>query len=187
MPGFRNFLSSSILLLPILLVGCSSSKQTTHVESGESVSDDFLARYERTFDPTEYDPDPSEIEALIHRHNDETDAEDPAEAVEPELAPGFRVQVLSTQEIQRANDMRDEVSQRLPDEWAYVVYDSPYYKVRVGNSRDRIGAGQLLRRLNSLGYRDAWVVPDNVIKHPPPRPLPGAAHEQGIIDEDHKQ
>ncbi|HEV8537793.1 MAG TPA: SPOR domain-containing protein, partial [Bacteroidota bacterium] len=87
----------------------------------------------------------------------------------PETIPGFRVQALLTQDIDEADMAQRNLEQQLPDEHMYMVYDAPYYKIRVGNFPDRSGANLTLRRLVGLGYKDAWIVPDNVLKRPPPK------------------
>jgi hypothetical protein len=60
----------------------------------------------------------------------------------------------------------------LPDEWVYLVYDLPYYKVRVGNYAEKEAANESVKKLVSLGYADAWVVPERILKNPPPPPPP---------------
>ncbi len=44
----------------------------------------------------------------------------------------------------------------------YLVYESPMYKLRVGDTTDRKRADKLLTLSKENGYRDAWVVPDMV-------------------------
>ncbi|HMD13182.1 MAG TPA: SPOR domain-containing protein [Bacteroidota bacterium] len=149
--------------------GCSGSKETSGKETSGHTMREFLAEYEPTFNPSDYDPD---ITVLKQREEDRHNALVASAVVStalPETIPGFRVQVLFTQEIDEANRTRDSLSSVLPDDWIYIVYDVPYYKVRVGNFADRPSANQILKKLTTLGYTDAWIVPDNVIKNPPAR------------------
>ena len=50
---------------------------------------------------------------------------------------------------------------RVP-EAVHVVFESPYYKVRVGDFHDRAAALQLRDRLRAYGYDQAWVVTTEV-------------------------
>ncbi|HUL43211.1 MAG TPA: SPOR domain-containing protein [Bacteroidota bacterium] len=152
-----------------IAAGCGSSAGPTRDPSSQHNLREFLAKYEPGFNPSDFDPDISTLEQQeAQRHNALTYAEVAAPAV-PETIPGFRVQVLFTQEIDEASQVRDTLSTLLPNEWVYLVYDVPYYKVRVGNYADRTAAGPALKHLVALGYKDAWIVPDNIIKNPPPR------------------
>jgi len=37
-------------------------------------------------------------------------------------------------------------------------FNSPYYKIRVGNCTTREAAEELLKRAANLNYRDAWII-----------------------------
>jgi len=47
--------------------------------------------------------------------------------------PGFRIQVINTQNRDQANAVKAEMLRRFPDQKAYLLYQAPYFKVRVGN------------------------------------------------------
>jgi len=174
MPGFGKSRKGNLALLLIIfacgiLAGCGSSGGASHDATSHQTLQEFLARYEPTFNPSDFDPDIITLEQQEEqRHNALTYAE-VAAPVLPETIPGFRIQVMFTQEIDEASQIRDTLSTLLPNEWVYIVYEVPYYKVRVGNYSDRPAASPLLKRLQLLGYKDAWIVPDNIIKNPPPR------------------
>ena len=158
-----------VLFGSFMVLGCSGSKEVSNTEVHDYTLREFLATYEPTFNPSDYDPD---VTILKQREEDRHNALLASAVVStamPETIPGFRVQVLFTQEIDEANRTRDSLSSLLPDDWIYIVYDVPYYKVRVGNFADRPSANQILKKLTGLGYTDAWIVPDNVIKNPPAR------------------
>ena len=70
---------------------------------------------------------------------------------------GFRVQVLSTQN----GDIAEEMRMGLISQMNYnvrVIFDAPNYKVRVGAFTDRNDAERLRKQLYSLGHRRAWIV-----------------------------
>ncbi len=130
----------------------------------------FLAKYEKTFDPTEYEIDVAIIQEEEKKLHDNLEGPSLLVTAVPETIPGFRVQVLLTQDIDEANSIKDSVENGLSGEWVYLTYDSPYYKVRVGNFPNRLAATIILKKLVTEGYKDAWIVPDNVLKNPPPKP-----------------
>lgn len=129
----------------------------------------FLQKYEKTFQPTEYN---DEVDFILQEDKKERDIIEAARVLKiapPETIPGFRAQVIFTSEIEEANRVRDSLLNMLSDEWTYIVYETPYYKVRVGNFIERASANMLVKKLSTIGYKDAWVVPDRIIKNPPNR------------------
>lgn len=80
--------------------------------------------------------------------------------------PGFRIQILTTQSLSQAIGVKAEADSLLPNYNVYIVYDSPYYKVRVGNFRARYEAVQAIPYITSHGFPNAWSVPDNVFRNP---------------------
>ena len=82
--------------------------------------------------------------------------------------PGFRVQILTTQDLPEAISMKAKADSLLPSYNIYIVYDSPYYKVRVGDFRARYEANQAVNYIASHGFPNAWSVPDNVFRNPLP-------------------
>src|SRR5438128_807004 len=47
--------------------------------------------------------------------------------------PGFRIQVANTQNRDEANAVKAEMLRRFPDQKSYLLYQAPYFRVRVGN------------------------------------------------------
>ena len=151
------------ILLPFLaftFFGCGSSTQT---KSEKDDSGAFIHTYEKTFNPSDYDKSPAgeapEKKEALKPGNDS-----PAAPAETEAVPGFRVQVNFTENVEQANKIRDEVSIILSNQPVYVVFETPYYKVRVGDFLSRPEAGLMQKTLVDKGYRDAWIVPDKVRK-----------------------
>ncbi len=80
--------------------------------------------------------------------------------------PGFRVQIGSTQDLSAAEAERVKAETLLTGYNVYIIYDSPYYKVRAGDFRARYDATQAANLISGHGFSEAWVVPDNVFKNP---------------------
>ncbi|MDI6778802.1 MAG: SPOR domain-containing protein [Bacteroidota bacterium] len=158
----------SIVLLFAFIVGCAifapEVKKTPEEEKKE-----LLDKYEKDFDPSAYD---DEVQYDIDEEiNNLTPVKpDTKDSVEPEIISGFRIQLSMTTNIDEANLLKSEASAKLPNDWAYVIYEAPYYKVRVGDYNSRSIANQSLRSLIDMGYSNAWIVPDRVYKVPPPKP-----------------
>lgn len=151
--------------LTAIFISCSGGS----VSRNEGAAQESLSQAESRFNPADYDRDPS----LVKNADEHGTAHAPAAQVPPpvrtDTVRGFRVQVLFTPDIEEANRIRDTLSSALPHEYIYVVYDSPYYKVRAGNFTERSDANALVHTLVGCGYKDAWVVPDIVIINLPPR------------------
>lgn len=180
MPGSQSFqknnYSESCLLLALTLYilficGCSGSKETEGNENKETTLKEFLSSYEKTFDPSDYDVDVNIIKEEEKRRQIIEEVELNYTTAIPETIPGFRVQILLTQDIDHAQQTKENISSLLMDEWVYIVHDSPNYKVRIGDFTDRSSANQLIKKIIDAGYKNAWVVPDRVLKNPPPKTL----------------
>ena len=70
---------------------------------------------------------------------------------------GFQVQVISVDNLHRAELMRIKLSSQFnhPTE---VIFEAPNYKVRVGEFTDRKDAERVRKQLLELGYMRSWVV-----------------------------
>jgi hypothetical protein len=60
-----------------------------------------------------------------------------------------------------ANRSRDRFLEIYPDQGAYLTFNEPYYKVRVGNFRTRMDAEGFLQNIITE-FPTAYIVPDNV-------------------------
>ena len=90
--------------------------------------------------------------------------------------PGFRVQIGSTQNLSEAVTERAKAETLLSGYNVYIIDDSPYYKVRIGDFRVRYNAAQAANLISSRGFPEAWVVPDNVFKNPAERARAARQH-----------
>ena len=85
-----------------------------------------------------------------------------------QLVDGFRIQIFASKDIERATlEKKQAEFQFLEDSVAvYIEFDSPMYKVRVGDFRNREDAEKLKRIARRKGYREAWIVKTKVNTHP---------------------
>ncbi len=158
-----------IALLSVILVtftGCTVLFPSKSVKTPAEERKDFLDKYEKSFNPAEYDEVEDTVYERLGGKNKNLLSTRDAEVKEPELISGFRVQLLITSEIDQATSIKNEVTPIVKD-GVYLIFEAPYYKVRVGDCQTRTTANQLMKTIVNLGYKNAWVVPDKVYKNPP--------------------
>jgi hypothetical protein len=177
MPGFQTshknktlFVCSVLLSASICATGCSGAEESGGKDPNQKQLNSFLAKYEKTFNPSNYDADLSYLFRVERDHHITAETRSVFTTAVPETLAGYRAQVLFTNNIEIANSAKDTIESLLPEEWCYIVYDAPYYKVRVGNFLERDEASRMVRDLLSLGFKDSWVVPDNIFINLTPKP-----------------
>ena len=81
---------------------------------------------------------------------------------------GYRIQVYNGQSRDEANTVKAELLRRFPDQKAYLLYQAPNFRVRVGNFLTQ-KEGADLRKIISALYpqRGIYIIPD-LIEYTPP-------------------
>ena len=74
---------------------------------------------------------------------------------------GYRIQLYFGGDRARAGNMRLDFLQQYPDVGAYVIYQQPNFKLRVGDFKTRIEAMAFLNEMQP-GYSMAFIVADDV-------------------------
>lgn len=167
----------AIVLGGFLIAGCGSAAETAvreqPVEKNKPVLKQQqqpekrpLAYYEATLRPSDFDKEIEEVERIHIEERPHADLVIPRDslALVEETILGFRIQILSTSNIDDADASRMAAQQLFLSDTVYVVYDPPVYKVRVGDFDSRLEANNRLADVQERGFRDAWVVPDNVLR-----------------------
>ena len=72
------------------------------------------------------------------------------------------MQVLSTDNIDEANQVRAEIYEKAARNEVYVIFEPPFYKVKVGDFTSKSEAENLRFKLNQLGYTESKVVQETV-------------------------
>lgn len=76
---------------------------------------------------------------------------------------GYRIQIYNSSTRtarEESRKIRAEFMNKYPDLSSYILYSEPgYFKVRIGNFRNKAQATQVLRTINR-DYRSAYIVPD---------------------------
>ena len=77
---------------------------------------------------------------------------------------GFRIQIAAYSGVNsksQAEAARNSFNSLFPYTKSYLIYNEPYFKVRVGNYRSRLQAHKDLETIK-LTYPSAYIVPDKV-------------------------
>lgn len=80
---------------------------------------------------------------------------------------GFRIQAANTQNRDEANDVKAELLRRFPDQKSYLLYQSPNFRVRIGNFLTQKEAFQLRKMIAAIyPGKGIYIVPD-IVEHTP--------------------
>ena len=74
---------------------------------------------------------------------------------------GYRVQLFFGSERKAATDAKTKFLQLMPLEEVYLIYQQPYFKVRVGDFRTKIEAEAMYRKLLT-DFDKAFIIPDKI-------------------------
>lgn len=156
----------------IFLIGCSAStgsRYETKKETGKETSTEGTKEISEDFDITPYQ---TEIDIEVppiatdklppdvwYGYGDQSSLND---RMIVGTSDGYRVQVLSTDDIDEANRFRAEVYEKTTRKEVYVIFEPPFYKVKVGDFTSKSEADNLRFKLNQLGYTESKVVQETV-------------------------
>lgn len=74
---------------------------------------------------------------------------------------GYRIQLFTGAERLGALDTKSELQKNFPEAEVYILYQQPYFKVRVGDFRTQAEAQQLYHKLLPV-FPKAFLVPDDI-------------------------
>jgi hypothetical protein len=82
-------------------------------------------------------------------------------ATEKRAINGFRIQLGANSNRQLLLDIKAQFLQNYPDMGAYITYQQPQFKLRVGDFRTRTEAKELMEELRA-NFPTLFIVPDKV-------------------------
>ncbi len=85
--------------------------------------------------------------------------------VATQTMPGYRIQIYFGAVRQKASEVKLEFASRFPGVPAYLTYQQPNFKVRVGDYRSRFEAQKFLKDIDGM-FPSGFIVPEDV-KLPP--------------------
>lgn len=79
---------------------------------------------------------------------------------------GFRILVISTNDRSKADDAKLKVYQNFPELKAYLLYQSPYFKLKVGNFKDQREADAYLKKMQLYFPASVYIIRDMIEVNP---------------------
>ncbi|MDO5576195.1 MAG: SPOR domain-containing protein [Fibrobacter sp.] len=163
-----RFISVGIISICVYLAGCNPQLRSAPVQT--------------TVEPTEIKkPDPKDIQltfldtlnagnnvyledAELSSVTDQTFTESDISAPSAAAVPNvhYRVQVFASSQIETIREQKKmlESKIKLP---LFIAFDTPFYKLYVGDFDKRPKAEAILPNVKKLGFEDAWVVSTKAI------------------------
>ena len=83
------------------------------------------------------------------------------------MVRGWRIQAANTQSRDEANAVKAEMLRRFPDQKAYLLYQSPNYRVRVGNFISQREGQQLLKMIRALYPQKGIYLVSDLVEYTP--------------------
>jgi SPOR domain len=86
-------------------------------------------------------------------------------------ASGFRILVMNTNDRKKAMDVKSTLMRDFPDHKVYLIYQSPYFKIQIGNFRKREEAESLRKQVTRLYPTGVIVIPSAIEIRPEDDPF----------------
>lgn len=74
--------------------------------------------------------------------------------------PGYRILVINTNDRNKAYEAKTRIYQSFPELKAYLMYQTPFIKLKVGNFKSREEADEYVERIKRLFPTGVYVVRD---------------------------
>ncbi|MBN2009943.1 SPOR domain-containing protein [candidate division KSB1 bacterium] len=145
----------------LLIMGCGGAKQQT-VNTDTTPPERRQGKILEDFDPLTLNDEDLTIKSTrsVEAKSDYDDSFLPdmdSEQTGATESDGYRVQICAVSVEDTARNIQRDAILKL-NENVYLKFDSPYYKVRIGDCKTRYEAEQLQRLAIQKGFNEAWVV-----------------------------
>lgn len=81
-------------------------------------------------------------------------------------APGYRILVTSSNNRNKVIEAKTKMYREFPELKAYMMYQSPFFRLKVGNFRERSDAEEYLSDIQRLFKGGVYIVPDTIEVRP---------------------
>jgi len=153
----------------VFMISCSTSKFGRKTELEPIGKEAKTSPYVEDFDPNALNDDdinPALDKALIQQASKTSKssraASEPEKTSTEAIVNGYRIQLLATKDENLANEMKKQAILKFQDK-VYLIFESPYYRIRVGDCISEKDAKVLREEAVKKGFTDAWIVPSKVI------------------------
>ena len=161
-----------LTFLVFIVVGCSAStgsryetksnnKEINDKEEQEMIVEDFdITPYKSDIDIEEV-PSGNQVlpDDVWYSY---TDTVSNSSKIIAGTQDGYRVQVLSSDNMDEANQVRAEIYFNTKNKEVYITFEPPFYKVKAGDFTSHSEANDFKFKLNQLGYPEARVIQETV-------------------------
>lgn len=77
-------------------------------------------------------------------------------------AAGFRILVANTRDRNKAMGVKSKLMRDFPDHKTYLIYQSPYFKIQIGNFKSRPDAESLRKQITRLFPTGVIIIPSTI-------------------------
>lgn len=82
------------------------------------------------------------------------------------FVPGFRILVISTNDRTKANNAKTKIYQEFPELKAYLLWQPPFLKLKVGDFKNREDAEQYLAEIQRFFPSGVYIIRDTIEVNP---------------------
>lgn len=75
---------------------------------------------------------------------------------------GYRIQVLNTTDRNQALNIKSKLLKLYPEHKTYLMYQAPYFKLRIGNFVEKSEADALKKELSRMFPAGVFVIPSDI-------------------------
>lgn len=151
-----------------LVAGCATVQETVEEEPSEQIAEVAApVEFSFEFDINEYRIRPEDV--FFSNQNEVPDVflPDTLSMTEAQRNAGFRIQIISSQDVREVEMARaaflqwlfDHVNEYDPE--AYILFRQPFFRLHVGDFRSRTEA-LTFNNIVKRRFPDAWVVHDQI-------------------------
>lgn len=170
----KNF-DSIILIFAIIFYSCAASTDTRYSKESEKkeikknktetvLEDDFdISPYKTNIELAEKIKTSQTTPIDVWYGYDETAIDSQSNLVFTDTIPGYRVEVISSDNLDEVNTVRAEVYFKTNEKSLYVIFEPPFYVLRVGDCKSINEAKALSFKLNQLGFSGTKIVNDSIL------------------------
>jgi len=151
-----------IFVIGFFLLACAGSKEVIQ----QDVDTEIVLVYDESFDPLSLEDD--DIVIGIESKAADSDQEtfnNSQDALSIKEINGFRIQILATNNIEKASLAEQVAAERFKYEGhkTYLLFEAPLYKIRVGDCKTRQEADNVQALAKKYGYAEAFLVKSKII------------------------
>jgi hypothetical protein len=77
-------------------------------------------------------------------------------------ASGYRILVTNTNDRNKAMDVKSKLMRDFPEHKTYLIYQSPYFKIQIGNFRSRSDAEALRKQITMIYPTGVIIIPSKI-------------------------